>query len=148
MANRLLLTRGLYWWTVYWHILFLLYVLLTTVLHSSKLEKILLRKSEKKDIYSHALLFTTMSLYHVYKINYFQYLHHYFLMIQNTVVYVLLILTLDIIHEKTNVKKKFIFVNSLLFLWLGSVLSLPRVWGQSLVRNQDPTKHAVWPDFF
>ena len=64
-------------------------------------------------------------------------------MIQNTVVYVLLILTLDIIHEKTNVKKKFIFVNSLLFLWLGSVLSLPRVWGQSLVRNQDPTKHAV-----
>ena len=45
-------------------------MLLTTVLHSSKLEKILLRKSEKKDIYSHALLFTTMSLYHVYKINY------------------------------------------------------------------------------
>ena len=64
-------------------------------------------------------------------------------MIQNTVVYVLLILTLDIIHEKTNVKKKFILGNSLLFLWLGSVLSLPRVWGQSLVRNQDHTKHAV-----
>ena len=45
--------------------------------------------------------------------------------------------------KTTNVKKKFIFGNSLLFLWLGSVLSLLRVWGQSLVRNQDPTKHAV-----
>ena len=64
-------------------------------------------------------------------------------MIQSTVVYVLLILTLDITHEKTNVKKKFIFGNSLLFLWLGSVLSLPRVWDQSLVRNQDPANHAM-----
>ena len=51
----------------------MLYVSYTAFLQLSQLEKILLRKSEKKDIYSHALLFTTMSLYHVYKINYFHY---------------------------------------------------------------------------